>query len=183
MVIVGAAHRAGTAPRSRENAKGYIRGFDVRTGKRRWIFHTIPQPGEFGNETWLQDSWAYTGHTGVWTQMTVDEELGIAYLPVEIPTGDYFGGHRPATTCSPESGRPRPADGQAPLAFPVVHHPIWDYDVPCAPILPTHGRRPENQAVAQPTKQGFLYVFDPRPASPSGRSKSGPSKGGGATEW
>ena len=103
VVIVGASHRAGTAPRSKTNAKGYVRGYDARTGKRLWTFHTIPRPGEFGNETWLEDSWAYTGNTGVWTQITVDEELGIAYLPVEIPTGDYFGGHRPGNNLFSES--------------------------------------------------------------------------------
>ena len=72
VVLIGAAHRAGGAPRSRANAKGYIRGFDARTGKRLWIFHTIPQLGEFGNDTWLKDSWSYTGHTGLWGQMTVE---------------------------------------------------------------------------------------------------------------
>ena len=95
VVLVGAASRPGGTPPSRRNAKGYIRGFDARSGERLWIFHTIPQPGEFGNETWEDGSWEYTGNTGVWTQMTVDAELGIAYLPVEIPTGDYYGGHRP----------------------------------------------------------------------------------------
>ena len=91
VVIVGASHRSGGAPPSPENVKGYIRGFDVRTGQRKWIFHTIPRPGEFGRETWLNDSAVYTGNTGVWTNLTVDEELGIAYLPIEIPTGDYYG--------------------------------------------------------------------------------------------
>ncbi len=120
VVLVGAAHRAGTAPRSCKNTKGYIRGFDARTGKRLWIFHTIPQPGEFGNDTWLEKSWEYTGNTGVWTQMTVDEQLGIAYLPVEIPTGDYL--RRPSARQQPvrrEPGRRRSADRQAHLALPV----------------------------------------------------------------
>ena len=110
------APRTAPAPRraATENAKGYIRGFDARTGKRLWIFHTIPQPGEFGNDTWLKDSWSYTGNTGVWTQLTVDEELGIAYLPVEIPTGDYFGGHRPGQQpVRREPRRGRPEDRQA----------------------------------------------------------------------
>ena len=89
-VIVGAAHLPGSAPVSRENVKGYVRGFDANTGERRWIFHTIPGGDEFGNDTWLNESWRYTGNTGVWGQMSVDEELGIAYLP----TGDYYGGHR-----------------------------------------------------------------------------------------
>src|SRR5713101_4838305 len=82
MVIVGAAHRAGSAPRSKTNAKGYVRGFDARTGKRAWIFHTIPWQGEFGNDTWEKDSWVYTGNAGVWGQMGIDEDLDLVYLPV-----------------------------------------------------------------------------------------------------
>ena len=162
VVIIGAAHRAGAAPRSKENPKGYIRGYDVRTGKRLWIFHTIPRPGEFGNDTWKDDSWAYTGHAGVWTQMTIDEELGIAYLPIEIPTGDYFGGHRPGDNLFAESLVALNLEtGQRLWHYQFVHHPIWDYDVPCAPILAditVNGQR--IKAVAQPTKQGFLFVFD-----------------------
>jgi quinoprotein glucose dehydrogenase len=162
VVIVGASHRAGSAPRSKEAPKGYIRGYDARTGKRLWIFHTIPRPGEFGNDTWLNDSWAYTGHTGMWTQLTVDEELGIAYLPIEIPTGDYFGGHRPGNNLFAESLVAVELEtGKRLWHFQFVHHPIWDYDVPCAPILAditVDGRR--IKAVAQPTKQGFLFVFD-----------------------
>ena len=95
VVVIGAAHLPGGAPRSRRNEKGYVRGYDARTGKRLWIFHTIPEPGEFGNDTWLRDSWAYTGNTGNWGQMSGDEELGHVYLATEMPTGDYYGGHRP----------------------------------------------------------------------------------------
>ena len=162
VVIVGASHRAGSAPRSKENPKGYVRGFDVRTGKRLWIFHTIPRPGEFGNDTWLNDSWSYTGHTGLWTQLTVDEELGIAYLPIEIPTGDYFGGHRPGNNLFAESlVAVQLETGKRLWHFQFVHHPIWDYDVPCAPILAdiTVNGKPI-KAIAQPSKQGFLWVFD-----------------------
>src|SRR5262249_61687867 len=75
--------------------KGFIRGYDAKTGKRLWIFHTIPLSGEFGNNTWEKDSWSYTGNAGVWAQMTVDEETNTVFLPVELPTGDYYGGHRP----------------------------------------------------------------------------------------
>jgi quinoprotein glucose dehydrogenase len=162
VVIVGAAHRAGTAPRSRTNAKGYIRAYDVKTGKRQWIFHTIPQPGEFGNETWLENSWSYTGNTGVWTQITVDEELGLAYLPVEIPTGDYYGGHRPGNNLFAESLVAVDLHtGERRWHFQFVHHPIWDYDVPCAPILAdiTVDGKPI-KAIAQPTKQGWVFLFD-----------------------
>jgi quinoprotein glucose dehydrogenase len=168
VVIVGAAHRAGTAPRSRTNAKGYVRGYDARTGKRLWIFHTIPQPGEFGNDTWLEESWSYTGNTGVWTQMTVDEELGIAYLPVEIPTGDYYGGHRPGDNLFSESLVAVDLQtGKRIWHYQFVHHAIWDYDVPCAPILAditVDGKK--IQAIAQPTKQGWVFVFDRRTGVP-----------------
>ncbi len=162
VVIVGAAHRAGTAPRSMANAKGYVRGYDARTGKRLWIFHTIPRPGEFGNDTWLNDSWSYTGNTGVWTLLTVDEELGIAYLPVEIPTGDYFGGHRPGNDLFGETLVAVDLQtGRRIWHYQFVHHPIWDYDIPCAPILVdiTVAGKPI-KAIAQPTKQGWVYVFD-----------------------
>jgi quinoprotein glucose dehydrogenase len=162
VVIIGAAHRSGGVPRSKNNVKGYVRGFDVRTGKRLWIFHTIPKPGEFGIETWLDDSWAYTGNTGVWGQITVDEELGIAYLPVELPTGDYFGGHRPGNGLFGESLVAVDLNtGKRKWHYQLVHHGLWDMDIPCAPILTNitvNGR--SIKAVAQPTKQAFLYVFD-----------------------
>ena len=162
VVIVGAAHRSGGVPRGRSNVKGYVRGFDVRTGKRLWIFHTIPSPGEFGNDTWEKDSWSYTGNAGVWAQMSVDEELGIAYLPVELPTGDYYGGHRPGAGLFGESlVAVDLRTGQRKWHYQLVHHGIWDMDIPCAPILANitvNGRAVK--AVAQPTKQAFLYVFD-----------------------
>src|SRR5690242_14315263 len=88
VVIVGAAHLTGSDPKSRKSVRGSVRGFDVRTGKRLWIFHTIPKPGEYGADTWQKDSLTYTGNTGVWAQISVDEELGLVYLPVELPTGD-----------------------------------------------------------------------------------------------
>src|SRR5437762_1060825 len=97
VVVIGAAHKSGGVPTGKTNVKGYIRGYDVKTGKRLWIFHTIPRPGEFGNDTWLNDSWSYTGNAGSWGQISVDEELGMAYLPIVLPTGDYYGGHWPGS--------------------------------------------------------------------------------------
>ncbi len=161
-VIVGAAHRSGAVPKSRRNVKGYVRGFDVRTGKRLWIFHTIPKPGEFGYDTWESDSADYTGNTGVWGQISVDEQLGMAYLPVELPTGDYYGGHRPGNNLFGESiVAVDLKTGQRKWYYQLVHHGIWDFDIPCAPMLvdiTVNGRAVK--AVAQPTKQAFLYVFD-----------------------
>jgi quinoprotein glucose dehydrogenase len=186
VVIIGAAHRAGTAPRSKTNAKGYVRGYDARTGKRLWTFHTIPRPGEFGNDTWLDDSWAYTGNTGVWTQMTVDEELGIAYLPVEIPTGDYFGGHRPGDNLFSESLVAVDLQtGKRIWHYQLVHHGIWDYDIPCAPILVdiTVVGKPI-KAIAQPTKQGWVFVFDRTTGEPVWPIEERPvEKGAVPSEW
>src|SRR4029077_11934209 len=137
-------------------------GFDVRTGKRLWIFHTIPRPGEFGYNTWENDSAEYTGNTGVWAQISVDEELGLVYLPVELPTGDYYGGHRPGNGLFGESiVAVDLKTGQRKWHYQLVHHGIWDWDIPCAPMLvdfTLNGR--VVKAVAQPTKQSVLYVFD-----------------------
>jgi quinoprotein glucose dehydrogenase len=162
VVIVGAAHLVSGVPRSKTNVKGYVRGFDVRTGKRQWIFHTIPSPGEYGNDSWIGDSWSYTGNTGVWAQMSVDEELGLAYLPVELPTGDAYGGHRPGNGLFGESLVAVDLEtGKRKWHFQLVHHGLWDNDIPCAPILVdlTVGGR-AIKALAQPTKQGFVYVLD-----------------------
>jgi quinoprotein glucose dehydrogenase len=161
-VIIGASFREGMTPKSMRNNKGYVRGFDVRTGKRLWIFHTIPQKGEEGYDTWLNGSAEYTGNTGVWTQITVDEQLGLVYLPVESPTGDFYGGHRPGNNLYGESlVCVDLATGQKKWHYQLVHHPLWDMDISSAPILAdiTVGGR-SVKAVAQPTKQGFLYVFD-----------------------
>ncbi len=162
VVIVGAAHRSGGVPTGKTNVKGYIRGFDVRTGKRLWIFHTIPSPGEFGNETWLKDSWSYTGNTGAWGQISIDAELGIAYLPVESATGDYFGADRPGDNLFAESLVAVDLQtGKRKWHYQLVHHGIWDHDIPCAPILVDIRRDGKViKAVAQPTKQAFMYVFD-----------------------
>ena len=162
VVIIGAAHLPGTAPKSKTNAKGYVRGFDVKTGKRLWTFHTIPRPGEFGNDTWQNDSWSYTGNTGVWAQMTADEALDSVYISVELPTGDYYGGHRHGNNLFAESLVALDLrTGKRKWHYQLVHHGVWDHDIPCAPILAdiTVGGK-QIKAIAQPTKQGWVYVFD-----------------------
>jgi len=167
-VIIGAAHKPGGVPVSKTNVKGYVRGFDVLTGKRLWIFHTIPKPGEFGLNTWEQDSWSYTGNTGAWGQMSIDEQLGLAYIGVELPTGDYYGGPRPGAGLFGESiVAVDLKTGARKWHYQYVHHGIWDMDNPCPPILADitiNGRTVK--AVAQPTKQAFMYVLNRETGEP-----------------
>ncbi|RZK96614.1 MAG: hypothetical protein EOO66_06010, partial [Methylobacterium sp.] len=150
-----------TAPR-KEQTPGSVRGFDVRTGKLLWTFHTIPQKGEFGNDTWEGEAWKYTGNTGVWTMMSADPQLGYIYLPVESPTNDFYGGHRLGNGLFGESIVCLDArTGKRVWHFQIVHHGLWDYDPPAAPILHDvvmGGKR--IKAVTQLTKQGFMFVFD-----------------------
>jgi quinoprotein glucose dehydrogenase len=193
IIVIGAAHREGGAPRSKTNVKGYIRGFDVRTGKRVWIFHTIPMKGEFGYDTWDPDAAAYTGNTGVWAQMSADEELGIVYMPVELPTGDYYGGHRggnkkgsPDTSLFSETLLALDIKtGQRKWHYQLVHHGVWDHDIPCAPILMdlvVDGK--PVKVVAQPTKQNWLYVFDRATGKPLWPIEERPvEKGDVPGEW
>ncbi len=162
VVVIGAAHTEGSRPVSRRNDKGYVRGYDVKTGKRLWIFHTIPRPGEMGYDTWEQGSEEYTGNNGVWGQMSADEELGLVFLPTEMPTGDYYGGHRPGKNLFSDSLIALDLKtGKRKWHYQFIEHDIWDWDLPCAPIIADvtiDGRL--RKIIAQPTKQGWLYVFD-----------------------
>jgi quinoprotein glucose dehydrogenase len=162
VVIIGSSMREGATVSTHNNTKGLVRAYDARTGKKLWQFNTIPRPGEYGIETWQDDSWAVNGNTGVWNQITVDEDLGLAYLPVETPTSDYYGGHRPGEDLFAESVVCVDLKtGQRKWHYQLVHHPIWNFDISAAPILAdinVDGRA--IKAVAQPTKQGYLYVFD-----------------------
>jgi quinoprotein glucose dehydrogenase len=162
VVIVGSSFKEGMTVKTHNNTKGLVRAFDVKTGKLLWTFHTIPRPGEFGNDTWENESWALNGNTGVWTQITVDEEAGLVYLPVESPTSDFYGGHRPGNNLYGESlVCVDLKTGQRKWHFQIVHHPIWDYDLSSAPILLDVNQGGKViKAVALPSKEAFLYVFD-----------------------
>jgi quinoprotein glucose dehydrogenase len=161
VVVVGAAHTVGTSPKHHANVKGYARGFDVRTGKRLWIFHTVPRKGEFGYDTWM-DGTDDVGNTGVWAQISADPELELVYLPVELPTGDYDGQYRRGPGLFGETIVAVDLHtGVRKWHYQLVHHGLWDMDIPCAPMLvdiPVNGKIVK--ALAQPTKQSFLYVFD-----------------------
>ncbi len=153
---------------SKTKPPGHIRGFDVHTGKQKWIFHTIPQEGEFGNETWLNDSWKYTGSTNVWAALSVDEDLGYVYCPTSTPTGDWYGEFRHGDNLFAETLLCLDAEtGERVWHFQAIHHGLWDYDFPAAPNLVdivVDGK--PIKAVAQVSKQGFVYVFDRGHATP-----------------
>jgi quinoprotein glucose dehydrogenase len=162
VVLVGSAMKEGMTVTTHNNTKGLARAYDVRTGKMLWQFNTIPKPGEFGGETWENRSWAINGNTGVWTQITVDEEAGLVYLPVESPTSDYYGGKRPGDNLFGESlVAVDLKTGKRKWHFQFVHHPIWDHDMSSAPLIAdvTIDGKPR-KVVAVPSKQAFLYVFD-----------------------
>ena len=162
VAVVGAALPVGARPPTKEMPPGHVRGFDVRTGELRWIFHTIPQPDDYGHETWEDDSWSYTGNAAVWAPFTADPELGYVYLPVEAGTGDYYGGHRPGDNLYSQSLVCLDArDGSIVWHYQTVRHGIWDFDPPAAPVLmdiTVDGR--DIRAVAQVTKQTFTFTFD-----------------------
>lgn len=160
VIVVGSA--ISDQPQYKEMPPGHVRGFDIHTGELLWTFHTIPQPGEFGNDTWEDGSWEYSGHTNVWTLMSADVEAGIVYLPVGSPTNDFYGVHRPGDNLFANSlVALDAATGERRWHFQMVHHDLWDSDPPAAPNLVdiTVGGEPI-KAVAQVTKHGFVFVFD-----------------------
>ena len=162
VAVVGAALQGGSAPPTLANVPGYVRGYDVRTGDLLWTFHTIPQAGEPGNETWEDESWQYTGNAAVWATMAADLDLGYVYLPVEAPTHDYYGGHRLGDNLFSSSLVCLDArTGEVVWHYQLVHHDIFDYDTGSAPVLLDVVVDGEPvRAVAQVTKQAFTYVFD-----------------------
>jgi quinoprotein glucose dehydrogenase len=162
VAVVGSCFPVGLAPVSRKQVRGDIMGYDVTTGKQLWIFHTIPQPGEYGHETWEKDSWKHTGNVGAWAPLTADPELGFVYIPLEAATGDFYGGHRPGDNLFSQTLLCLNAKtGKRVWHYQMVHHDIWDYDLPAPPVLAdiTVGGR-DIKAVVQVTKQGFAFVFD-----------------------
>ncbi|MFN7917133.1 MAG: PQQ-binding-like beta-propeller repeat protein [Vicinamibacterales bacterium] len=164
-IIIGSSMFEGLGYRYSTNAKGLVRAFDVKTGKQIWRFNTIPGPGEFGNDTWENGSWEWTGNVGVWTQISVDPTAGgngMAYLPVETPTIDEYGGNRPGNNLFAESiVAVDLKTGVRKWHFQQIHHGLWDHDNSSASLLidTTINGQPR-KLLAQPSKQGWLYVFD-----------------------
>lgn len=160
LIIVG--NGVGDRLMYKNDPPGDVRAFHARTGKLVWKFNTIPQRGEFGNNTWDAGSWQFTGHTNVWAPMSIDEQRGLLYMPVSTPSNDYYGGRRPGQNLFAESIVCLDANtGVRKWHFQIVHHGLWDYDPASAPNLVTlnvDGKRID--AVVQLTKQGWAFTFD-----------------------
>ena len=161
-IIIGSAMKEGMTIDNYNNTKGLVRAFDIRTGKLIWQFDPIPRPGQFGNDTWLDNSWERNGNTGVWTQITVDEKNGLVFLPIESPSSDFYGGHRPGNNLFGESLVAVDLEtGEYRWHFQVVHHPIWDHDLSSAPLVMDVEVDGElREIIALPTKQSYIYAFD-----------------------
>jgi quinoprotein glucose dehydrogenase len=184
VVVIGSVVSDG--PRYQLAPPGDVRGFDVRTGREVWQFHTIPQEGEFGNDTWEKGSWKYTGAANAWGLLSADPELGYVYIPTGTPTNDYYGGHRPGSNLFAESIVCLDAKtGRRVWHFQLVHHGLWDYDATAAPLLVdlvVDGR--PIKAVAVVTKQAFTYVFDRATGRPIWPIEERPAPKGSTTdEW
>jgi len=160
VVIVGGSMT--DSPENKSAPPGDVRAYDVRSGKLRWTFHVIPRAGEFGVDTWKNDSWKYTGHANLWSLISADEELGFAYLPLTSATSDMFGGHRVGDNLFANTlVAVRCQTGERVWHHQLVHHDLWDFDLPAAPILAdirVDGK--PIRAVVQVTKQAFAFVFD-----------------------
>ena len=168
VVVVNNSHAQGYFPQRKENIPGHVRGYDAKTGKLLWTFHVVPQPGEFGNDTWEKDSWKYSGNVSTWTPLSADSELGLVYLPTDCPTNDYYGGDRTGQNLYGTSLVALDAKtGKKVWHYQIVHHDIWNYDNPTAPNLldvTINGRR--TPIIVQVTKQGFAYVFNRKTGEP-----------------
>ena len=163
VVVGGVVDGAGdSGMRWRGSAPEDLRGFDVRSGRQLWSFHVVPREGELGVDTWGEDSWRYSGDLGTWCCLSADEELGLVYAPFTAPTAAYYGGHRPGDNLFSNSLVAVDArTGELVWHFQMVHHDLWEYDTVGPPTLgdiTVDGRR--IRAVMQPSKTGFLYVFD-----------------------
>ena len=168
VVVVGNSAEQGYNQSRIENVPGDILGYDARSGEFLWKFNVIPQPGEYGHETWENDAWRYTGDISSWAPISADPELGMVYIPTNGVTIDYYGGHHPGDNLYGTSLIALDAaTGERAWHFQMVHHDIWNYDTPTAPILldvtTESGPTP---IVAQATKQGYVYVFNRETGEP-----------------
>ncbi len=168
VIVVGNSHDRGYYPNKRENIPGHVRGYDARTGMLRWTFHVVPLPGEFGNDTWEDDSWSYTGNVSSWAPLSADSQRGLVFIPTDTPTNDYYGGERPGMNLYGTSLIAlNAATGERVWHFQLVHHDVWNYDNPNAPKVvdvTVDGRLVP--MVIETTKQGWAYVFNRETGEP-----------------
>jgi quinoprotein glucose dehydrogenase len=168
VVVVGNSAEQGYNQSRIENIPGDILAYDAETGAFKWKFNVIPQPGEFGHDTWENDAWQYTGDVSPWAPLSADPELGLVYIATNPPTVDYYGGFRPGDTLFGTSLLALDVEtGERRWHFQLVHHDVWNYDIPTAPILidvEQNGRT--IKAVAQATKQTLLFAFNRETGEP-----------------
>jgi len=168
LVVGNSAHQGGGNQTRIENVRGDVQAFDARTGEYLWTFHTIPQAGEFGNDSWENDAWQWSGNVNVWAPLSADPERNLVFLPTDAPTNDYFGGFRPGANLFGSSLVALDLrTGERRWHFQMIHHDIWDWDLPVAPILvdlEVDGR--EIPAVVQASKQTFVYAFNRETGEP-----------------
>jgi quinoprotein glucose dehydrogenase len=168
VVVVGNSHEQGYHQTRRENVPGHILAYDAKTGKHLWKFNVIPQPGEFGHETWKSDAWSYTGNVSTWAPMSADPERGLVYIATDPPTNDYWSGFAPGDNLFSTSIVALDVKtGERRWHFQVVHHDVWNYDNPVAPNLldvTVDGQR--TPILVQTTKQSFAYVLNRETGEP-----------------
>ena len=168
VVIVGNSAEQGYNQSRIENVPGDMLGYDAATGEFLWKFNVLPQPGEYGHETWENDAWQYTGDISSWAPISADPELGLIYIPTNGVTIDYYGGHHPGDNLYGTSLIALNArTGERAWHFQIVHHDIWNFDLPTAPILlDVNTEQGPTKIVAQPTKQGLVYTFNRETGEP-----------------
>ena len=151
-----------------ESAPADIHAYDMRTGKLAWVFHAVPEKGEFGSDTWPEKDHERVGGVHNWSELTIDDQLGIMYIPTGTARYDFYGGNRAGNNLFGNSLLALDAStGKRIWHFQAVHHDLWDYDFPQAPkLLTIHKDGKDIPIVAQASKQGFLYVFDRRNGKP-----------------
>jgi glucose dehydrogenase len=186
LVVGNSGHQGGGNQTRIENVPGDVQAFDARTGRHLWTFHTIPRAGEFGLETWENDAWQFVGNVNVWAPLTADPVRNIVYLPTDAPTNDYFGGFRPGANLFGSSlVAVDLRTGQRKWHFQMIHHDIWDWDLPASPILvdlTVNGR--QIPAVVQASKQTFIYAFNRETGEPIWPIVERPvPQGNVPTEW
>ena len=168
VIVVGNSHDRGYYPSKKENVPGHIRGYDAATGAMLWRFNVLPQPGEYGHDSWDDEGWKYTGNISAWAPLSADSNLGLVYVVTDTPTNDYYGGDRPGDNLHGTSILALEVKtGERRWSFQMVHHDVWNLDNPTAPkLLDVKIGRRTVPIVVETTKQGWAYVFNRETGEP-----------------